>query len=203
MFGLALNHGTLDNRPYPYVRAEASNRDFVSTLEELLRQIWCGHINARNTSGENTTDDAVIADLALQLQEMLNERRIHGNLSREEFVAVCTMSWFHLALAEPDSPIVRDLKADATTPDARLRKLGERVGLASHSKSRSLLSLAEPISTLLIEVERGVFSDPANASLLYDPARADNIASDTLNIIHQWSVATGHDPKATPVTFAR
>jgi hypothetical protein len=200
MFAMDLNHGTRDNQPYPYVKAEASNRDFVSTLESLLRETWRGYINARNTSGANTTDDSVIADLALKLQDMLGERRIGGNLSREEYVAVCMATWFHLTVAAPDSPIVIDLKANATTPEERLRKLGERVGIVPHSRSRSLFLMAEPLSRLLVEVERGTYSTAPNALLLYDPGQPGNVTADTIEIVNQWSTATGKDLKAVPVS---
>jgi hypothetical protein len=203
MFSIDLNHGTRDNQPYPYVKPEAANRDFVSTLENLLREAWRGYINARNTSGSNTTDDSVLADLALKLQEMLGERRIGGNLSREEYVAVCTATWFHLTVAAPDSPIVVDLKANATTPEERLRKLGERVGVVPHSRSRSMFLLAEPLSRFLVEVERGTYSTATNAPMLYDPGQPGNVTADTLEIVNQWSAATGKDLKAVPVSTAR
>jgi hypothetical protein len=202
MFGIDLNHGMSDGRPYEYVKAEANNRDFVKTFAELLREIWRGHVNSSNTSGPNTTDDAVIADHAQRLEEMLNERRINSNLAREEYVAVATMAWFHLAISTPNSPIVSDLKADAVTPEARLRKLGERVGITVHSKTRSLLRLGELASVVLIEIERGTFSDPAAAPLLYDPSVPNNIAADTLTIIEHWALATGFDPKAIVVSAA-
>ena len=35
-----------DNKPYPFARAEAANKEFVSTFEELLREVWIGIINA-------------------------------------------------------------------------------------------------------------------------------------------------------------
>jgi hypothetical protein len=199
MFAMDLNHGGRDNQPVPYLKAEAANRDFVATLEQLLREAWRGYINARNTSGANTTDDSVLADLALRLQEMLGERRIGGNLTREEYVAVSMATWFHLTVATPDSPIVVDLKANATTPEERLRKLGERVGLVPHSRSRSLFLLAEPLSRFLVEVERGTYSSAANAPLLYDPAQPDNVTADTLEIVNQWSAATPQNLKAVPV----
>ena len=51
MFGMDLNHGTDDNKPYPYVKAEAANSEFVSTFEEFLREVWIGMENVNNTSG--------------------------------------------------------------------------------------------------------------------------------------------------------
>jgi hypothetical protein len=203
MFRMELNHGTADNQPYPYVKAEAANHDFVATLEDLLREIWRGYINARNTSGANTTDVSQIVELVLRLQQMLGERRIGGNLAREEYAAVCMATWFDLTLSG-DTPIVRDLKAEATAPEERLRKLGERVGIVPHSQSRSLLLLANPMSRLLTEVEAGLYSTTANAPLLYDPAQPGNVTADTLDIVNRWSIATGRDLKAMPVsTLAR
>src|SRR5215203_7483533 len=128
MFGMDLNHGTDNGSLYPYERAAASNRDFVPTFEAFLREVWRGIINANNTSGSDTSDDAAIADLAGRLSHMLKDRRENGNLSREEFFFVATMSWFHLTV-EIDSPIVKDLKADGSNPGERLRAIGERVGL--------------------------------------------------------------------------
>jgi hypothetical protein len=199
MFGMDLNHGKPDGSPYPFLKAEAHNSDFVPTLDRLLREIWRGRINVRNTSGANTTDDSMLAELAERLQQMLSERRINGNLSREEYATVNLASWFHLTVAG-NSPIVVDLQATAATPEERLRKLGERVGVVPHSKARALFELAEPLSRLLIAIELGVFNSVSDASLLYDPARLDNISVDTLDIINRWSSATGVDLKAVPVS---
>ncbi len=75
MFGMDLNHGTDDNKSYPYVKAESANSDFVSTFEEFLREVWIGMENVNNTSGGNPKDDAKIADLAEKLHDMLRTRR--------------------------------------------------------------------------------------------------------------------------------
>ena len=130
LFGFDLNHGTDDNRPYPYPRAAAANTDFASTFEELLREVWRAIENVRNQVGANQTDIATIANLARQIFDMLRVRRQEhvGNLARDELFHVSTMSWLHLTLSF-NTPIVRDLKADATSPAERLQKIGERVGL--------------------------------------------------------------------------
>jgi hypothetical protein len=134
---------------------------------------------------------------------MLNERRINGNLTREEFVAVSTASWFHLTLESPNAPIIVDLKADATTTEERLRRVAERVGLASHSKSRSLFALAKPLSNLLSQIELGTYSDSQQVRPLYDPNLTPNATQDTLSIINHWASATGKNLKATPVMAPR
>jgi hypothetical protein len=203
MFGMDLNHGTLDQRPYSYDKPKAANREFVTTFESFLREVWRGYINSTNSSGVNTTDTAAIADLGSQLREMLLERRHNGNLTREEFSFVATMNWFHLTLGtgsddEHNSPIVRDCKAEASSPDERLRRLGERVGVAAHRKARSLLTMAEPLSNILVMTERGDFDDPGDVASLYDSSLETGQAM--LEIINHWSIATGHDVKATPVT---
>ena len=56
------------------------------------------------------------------------------------------LSWFHLTL-ETDTPIVDDLKADATSPADRLARIGQRVGMAPAPRSRELFDLAEPMSS--------------------------------------------------------
>lgn len=203
MFGMDLNHGTNHNRPYPYQKPQAANREFVATFEELLREVWRGVENAANTSGPNTTDDESIANLARVLRDMLTARRggQRGNLSREEFTAVATMSWLHLTL-QFDSPIIVDLKAEATSPEERLRKVGERVGLPAHSRSYDYFWLAPAISRILTRIEQKEFSTASTARLLYftPPGVTDLARDDMMTIINHWSTATGRDMKARKVT---
>lgn len=197
MFGMDLDFGTDDGRPYTYEKPPAANRDFVGTLEGFLREVWRAIINFTNTSGPNTTDDQAISDSAERVSDMLNLRRRNGNLSREEFFFVATMSWFHLTV-DFDSPIVKDLKAEAVNASDRLRKIGERVGLPAHVKSADFFSLAEPMSRLLIAIESGTFNTPANVRPLY--ATGSPIRNDIMEIIASWSSATGRNIKAEPVT---
>jgi hypothetical protein len=197
MFGMDLNHGTDDGRPHPYEKVAAANREFVPTFEAFLREVWRGIINAQNTSGPNTTDRSAIASLAERLSNMLRDRRENGNLSREEFFYVSTMSWFHLTV-EFDSSIVRDLKAEGSSPGERLRAIGERVGLPAHGKAYDLFGLADPMSRLLITLESGTFNEVANVPLLFR-APPTQIRNDIETIISNWSSATGRDIKAEPV----
>ena len=145
MFGMELNHGTHDNKPYPCVKAEAANNEFVSTFEEFLREVWIGMENVNNQMGAKPTDDAKIADLAKKLFDMLRTRRLTGNLSREEFVFVSWMSWFHLTV-DSNLPIIQDLRAQATSPEQRLFKIAQRVGLPAHGLSKHYFEIADRIS---------------------------------------------------------
>src|SRR5262249_27543897 len=133
MFAMELNHGGDDGKPYPYVRAEAANNEFVATFEEFLREVWVGMTYVTATSSSNPTDPPKIATLASKLKNMLMSRRQSGNLSREEFSAVTAMAWFHLALEYKNnndhSPIVEALRAEANGTEQRLFKIAERVGL--------------------------------------------------------------------------
>lgn len=206
MFGMDLNHGTDDGRPYPYEKPAAANRDFAPTFEAFLREVWRGIINARNTVGPNTTDDAAIANLAGRLSEMLKDRQEKGNLLREAFFFVATMSWFHLTV-EFDSPIVKDLKAEGSNPAERLRAIGERVGLPAHGRAYDLFGLADPMSRILIAIESGSLSQLANVPLLYrqrdtPPVPPTPLRDDITTIITNWSSATGRNIKAEPVTAA-
>ena len=108
LFGLDLNHGTDDNRPYPYPRAAAANTEFVATFEELLREVWRAIENVRNQVGANQTDVTTIANLARAIFDMLRVRRQEnvGNLARDELWHVSTLDWFHLTLSF-NTPIVR------------------------------------------------------------------------------------------------
>ena len=205
MFGMDLNHGTDDGRPYPYEKAAAANRDFVPTFEAFLREIWRGIINARNTTGPNTTDEAAIANLAGRLSDMLKDRQENGNLSRESFFYVAAMSWFHLTV-EFNSPIVKDLKADGSGPSERLRAIGERVGIPAHGRAYDLFNLADPMSRIMIAIESGSLSQSQNVPLLYrlrdtpPPLPATPLRDDITTIITNWSSATGRNMKAEPVT---
>jgi hypothetical protein len=203
MFGLDLNHGTDDNRPYPYPRAAAANTDFTSTFEELLREAWRALENVANQTGPNQTDISTIATLARALHDMLLVRRQDnnaGNLGRDELWHVSTMGWFHLTLSY-NTPIIRDLKAEATSPAERLQKVGERVGLPAHTRSDSYFHLAESMSILLREIEIGTFNTIGGATALFTPATGVFAVAVQETITH-WSVATGRNVKARPVSVA-
>ena len=195
MFGMNLNHGTDDGQPYPYVKADANNSEFVTTFEEFLREAWVAITNVDNTSGPNPTDRGKIVNLVSNLHDMLMSRRSYGNLSREEFSAVSTMSWFHLTVAF-QSPIIQDLRADAASPEQRLFKVAQRVGLPAHALSKSYFDIADPISRILILIETGVLS-----ALPAAPTRpfAPDVQTDLNTIITHWSMITGRDMKASKV----
>jgi hypothetical protein len=195
MFGMDLNHGTDDGRPYPYEKTRAANREFVVTFEEFLREVWRGVENSANISGANPTDDATIADLALTLDQMLGTRRQTGNLNREELWHTSMMSWFHLTVSF-NTPIVRTLKAEGDGPEERLMNIAAKVGLPSHARSHSYFRMADPISNILRLVEDGQFNTPGAAQALYLTAPIRNAMTE---IISQWSLATGRDMKARKV----
>jgi hypothetical protein len=194
VLGMDLNHGTADNKPYAFVRSEASNKEFVSTFEELLREVWVGIINASNSSGTNPTDNAKLTELATSLQEMLLARRLNGNLSREEFTYVAMMSWFHLTV-ESDSAVVVDLRAQATSAEQRLYKIAQLVGVPAHGLSGSYFDIADSISRILLLIETGIFAALPNAvTALYTPGSA--LERFMRTIITHWSIITGRDMKA-------
>lgn len=198
MFGLDLNHGTDDNRPYPYPRATAANTEFSPTFEELLREVWRAIENVRNQVGANQTDVTTIANLARAIFDMLRVRRQEhvGNLGRDELFHVSTMDWFHLTLSF-NTPIVHDLKADASSAAERLQKIGERVGLPAHSRSDSYFRLATNMSLILREMELGTFNDPAGgAPALFQLGVFQAAMQETIT---HWSIATGRDVKVRPV----
>jgi hypothetical protein len=192
MFGMDLNHGMDDGKPYSFIKPDAANREFVATFEEFLREVWVGISNANNTSGDNPRDDAAIADLGKRLHDMLVTRRQNGNLSQEEFFFVSAMEWFHLTL-EFNSPIVVSLRAEGSTEEERLKKIAERVKLPAHGKSYYFFLLAEPMSRLLTQIETGIYSDPSAVAALYTPGSP--VERDSRSIITYWSQATGRNMK--------
>jgi hypothetical protein len=199
MFGMDLNHGTDDGKPYIYVKAEASNADFVATFEEFLREVWVGITYVGATSSSNPTDDSKIAELAEKLHDMLRSRRQTGNLSREEFAFVSMMSWFHLTLEVNNSPIVQSLRAEAVGVDNILFKIAERVGLAAHGLSKSFFDIADPISRLLIQIEIGTYNQIPAVRALYDRTIPNSPEPDLRTIITHWTAITGRDVKARKV----
>src|SRR5690348_7791784 len=194
LLGIDLNHGRADGTPYPYPRDASANTDFVAQWEAFLGEVWQGYINRRNSSGENSTDPEAVANIADFLAKMQRVRRQNGNLAREEFFHTAMMSWFHLTL-ESDTPIVVDLKANAANAVERLRKIGERVGIAPHPKTRNFFELAEPASSLLRFVELERFSDAATASVLFDLTPLNRVREDALVVINHWAIATGRNLK--------
>ena len=194
LLGMDLNHGGADNAPYPFIRTEATNRELVSTFEELLRETWIGIVNANNFTGARPTDDSKILELAQKLEEMLLARRLNGNLSREEFAYVSMMSWFHLTL-ETDSPVVQDLRAEATSPEQRLFKIAQAVGVPAHGLSGSYFDIALPIQALLWIVEFGFFRTQADAAVLHTPG--SGLEPLVRTIITHWSIISGRDMKGS------
>ena len=199
MFGMDLNHGTDEGQPYAYVKADAANSEFVTIFEELLREVWIAIANVINTSGANPKDEGKIGNIVTNLQNMLMSRRVYGNLSREEFVFVSMMSWFHLTL-EFDSPIIQALRAEATGPEQRLNKVAQRVGLPMHGLSKSFFDIADPISRVLIQIEAsgtGIVPDLVASG---PPGTSLNALQTAMNtIITHWSLITGRDMKAGKV----
>jgi hypothetical protein len=192
MFGMDLNHGTKDNKPYPYEKPVNANREFVRTFEEFLKEVWVAIVNIANTSGLRQTDPAKISLLARRLHDMLRTRRINGNLSQEEFWFVSMMSWFHLSL-EFDSPIVVSLRAEGSNEEERLKKIANQVKSPVHAKSYYFFRLADPLSRLLTQIEIGTYNDPITVPALY--TAGSTIESDINLVINYWSLATDRNMK--------
>lgn len=196
MFGMDLNHGADDGKPYTYIKAEAANSEFVATFEELLREVWIGMTLVNASSSPNSTDNAKIHELIRKLFNMLRSRRQNGNLSREEFAAVSAMSWFHLTV-EFDSAIVKSLRAEASGTEQRLFKIAERVGLPAHGLSKNFFDVADALSRILIQIEAGDFQNVGAVPGLFTPPGGPE--SDMRTIITHWTAITGRDVKARKV----
>lgn len=198
MFGMDLNHGMEDGRPYPYDKPEAANRDFVRLFEQLIVDVWAARVNRANVVGTNPTDPAAVARTVRLLEELLTMRKRNGTLQREEFVSVSMMSWFHLTLGghlNIDTPIVEALSCTATTPGERLIRLGQRVGIPAHPRTREFIELANNMSVLLRLIETGVLSNASTVPLLWNAASPLSPLLD--EIITSWSLVTGRDVKAS------
>jgi hypothetical protein len=198
MFGIDLSHAAELSVAHPYTKPEAANHDFIPTFEALASEVWKGIENAKNTSGVNTTDDEAIATAARRIYDMMATRRLNANLSREEFRAVAIMSWLHLAVMY-DSPIVLAMNASASSPEQRLQKIAERVGMSAHSRAKPLFDLSQAFSSLMQSIETGLFNVPGGVATLYTPP--STIEANAEIVIDQYSLATGRDQKAPSVTM--
>jgi hypothetical protein len=205
MFGFDLPHPLPSALPVPGGERQRDwkaqvglgvNADFRAKWTELLRQVWHGLENFSNTSGSNPTDPSYIAFLCESLKDMQNNRRRGGLLAREEFVHVTVLSWFHLTL-QTDSPIVRDLKAEATSPADRLALIAQRVGLTPAARSRELFELAEKMSSVLRSIELGLFDDPTSAATLFNATTT--LGNEMRDLINLWQSATGERVKDRPL----
>ncbi|MBO0939074.1 hypothetical protein J2I47_21145 [Fibrella sp. HMF5335] len=208
LFGLELSHGNQDNSPVPFVKPSSFNQSFVPLLENLLREIWQGIINHRNTSGANTTDVVALADSARLLKDLLLSRRNASldlslyetsSLSKEEFFSVIMLEWFYQVIAS-NTDLVRELNAEAVMPHERLAILGKLVGITPHSKSRDLFELAPLLAIFLRLMEEGYYDDPANINALFDPSVPNTFAKEISLIITLWQKTTGRNLKQMPNT---
>jgi hypothetical protein len=207
-FGLDLAFGTDDNRPPQYDKASATNHNFAALFEELLFELWQAMSNVRNTSGANAADNDRIYRLTEALNYELLSRRQNRSLAREELAATTALGWIDLSL-DGNSPVVVDLRAHATSSSDRLKLIGERVGLAPHSRSASLFAMAKDLSAFLRTIESGIVSGPQFAWMLYltvrptpvpagTPAAFQPIGNATRRVITEWAAATGKDLKQRP-----
>lgn len=205
MFGMDLAFGTEDNRPAAYSRAAAANTTFVPLFEELLHELWQAMANIQNTSGVNQADNDRIFRIAQQLAFILNVRRQKNLLSREELAAVTVLGWIELTLST-DTPVVVDLGARATNAADRLKLIGQKVGLAPHSRAVAFFAMSQEISLLLRALEAQVVTGAGTAWVLYaqNPpvgggAGVQPIGEQSRRVITEWSAASGKDLKIRKV----
>lgn len=203
MLGLDLAFGTEDNRPPVYDKATAANLSFVTLFDELLSELWHAMRDAHDAARVNAADDDRIFRVSDELKALLTSRRQGDNLAREELAAATAMGWVELTLSM-DTAVVCDLRAQATSASGRLGLIGERVGLAPHSKSAALFDMAPDLSKLLRTIESGVVSGPSFAWVFYlearpppsEPGATEPIGSVSRRVITEWAAATGKDLRA-------
>lgn len=197
LLGLDLSFGTEENGAANYVKPPAANTGFVTVLEELFTELWIAIVNLQNNSGENRTDDDRIYRLAEHLGAMLRSRRQDEMLLREELAGSTAMAWAELSISF-NTPLVKDLNADATSPGARLKLLGDRVGLPAHPYSDALLSMSTEFSLFLRTIEADVIKNSSDAALLYvasTTAGTGPIGIETRRVVTEWAAATGKNLK--------
>jgi hypothetical protein len=195
MFGIELNHAAEIAAKHQYAKPAGANVDFIETFEALAAMAWRGIVNVHNVSGANDTDNQAIVSAARRLSCMLVARRQDCNFARQELRAVAVMSWLHLAVSF-DSPIVVDLRAQASCPEERLSRIARQVGMTAHPRSQALFALAQPFADLLKLIETGGLDNTALARDLYTSLDGRSLLE---TVIGNYSIAMGHDVKAPPV----
>lgn len=201
LLGMDLAFGDEDNRPPVYERPMEANTGFVMLLETLLFELS----QVIDRSGVDASADDRVFRVAQALHDMLLSRRRSNILSREELSAATALGWAELTLAS-NTPVVADLRAEASSPAERLRLIGERVGIPAHRQASALFSMCSELSLFLRTVESGVVSSPDLAWMLYlepSPAEAlsgrpQPVGSATRRVITEWAVATGRDLRPAP-----
>jgi len=197
MFGWDLQHGRADGSPFQYVKLGPGNAEFAVVFESLLAEVWRAYSNQNSIAAANETDFVAMAELVRKLREMLTARRLNGALSREEFDAVAVLSWFHMTV-DSNNSVIQNLSATSTGIAERLKYLGALVGVAPHARSDAYFQLAEPMSRILIAIESNALNNPVAIPNLFSfppNAALGAYTNDMLNIITNWSIATGRNIK--------
>ncbi|HUA06071.1 MAG TPA: hypothetical protein VMB27_19340 [Solirubrobacteraceae bacterium] len=199
LIGMDLPHPAMGVSGQPWKQdTGVANLRFHELWLDLLRGVWTGYENATNFSGANPTDPNYIYEICRYLRDMLQMRRLGGNLARDEFVHVSTMSWFHLTLLS-DTPVVVDLRSQGTDAADRLFKLGQRVGISPAPHARELFEMADLVSDFVRFVELGYFT-PATVPTLYQ--NPTQLRTDVIRLIDLWEMATGDSIKADAVRLS-
>jgi len=196
MFGWDLQHGRVDGSSLPYVKLGPGNSEFVIVFESLLAEVWRAYSNQNTTAAANETDFVAMAELVRKLREMLTARRLNGALSREEFDAVAILSWFHMTI-DSNNSVMQNLSATSTGIAERLKYIGALVGVAPHARSDAYFQLAGPMSQILTAIEGNALNNPATIPNLFSfpPNPPGLFTNAMLNIITNWSIATGRNIK--------
>jgi len=215
MFGIDLAFGEIgsgNGSTMQYYKAGTANQQFIPLFERYLSEIWQGYTNARNTSGQNSSDVNNVVELAIQLQELLAARRggrpggpnVYStrNLSYEEFSSVMLLSWFTFIISD-NTPVVQFLNCQSSTIGERLIKIGNKVGIQAHTKCQAMFEMAGAAANILNLLEAGGYLDNnGNVQTMLsslNPPVTLSLDSDYMNafltVINNWEKATGHKIK--------
>ncbi|HZI53293.1 MAG TPA: hypothetical protein VFD56_06315 [Chitinophagaceae bacterium] len=216
MFGMDLAFGDINSGPggtVSYIKARTANQQFIPLFEKYLSEVWQGYINARNSSGPNTSDVNGIVEIATQIRELLKARRggqpggglnayQATNLSMEEFSSVVLATWFAFIISS-DTGVVQFLNCQSSTIGERLVKIGAKVGVPAHAKCQDLFEMAGAAANILSLLEIGTYlestGDVQTMLSSLDPGKTPTINSDYMNnfltVINNWEKATGHKIK--------
>lgn len=198
MFGLELAFGDEEDRAPTYEKATVANLGFVPAFENLLVELQHAMVAGQTEPVRHGRNETIFR-LSVELGSMLRSRRQGGLLAREELSAATILGWVELAFSA-NTCVVLDVGAQAGTAWERLQRMGERVGLSAHARSRAFFEVHTDLSLFLRTLEEGI-ADAYNAPVLYETPAPDAdpvsewqpIGETSRRVIVGWAAATGRD----------
>ena len=171
-----------------------ANVRFHELWVEFLRAVWTAIENAKNRAARTRPTMRMSSRSATYLRDLLQMRRRGGNLAREEFVHVATLSWFHLTV-DLDTPVMH---RSACAGDRRRRPADQARrpgGNRPPAHARELFEMAELASGLVRFIELGYFGSRSTSRRCTPRRPSFGTMSSESSICGRWRRAARSRPR--------